>query len=46
MRFFKALWHRLTGVIQDRGATCPKCGSNNTDKENNIWSCYDCGHEW
>jgi len=25
---------------------CPKCGSDEIDKQNNIWHCYRCGHEW
>jgi len=33
-------------IIEARGAKCPKCGSTNTDKENGIWYCHDCGKEW
>lgn len=29
-----------------QGPKCPKCGSTNTDVENNIKYCYDCDHEW
>ncbi|MBR2381234.1 MAG: trypsin-like peptidase domain-containing protein [Clostridia bacterium] len=25
---------------------CPRCGSTNTDVENNICYCYDCEYEW
>ena len=25
---------------------CPKCGRYNTNKENNIWYCYECNHEF
>jgi len=30
----------------DKGAKCPKCGRTDTDKQGDIWYCYNCGHEW
>jgi ribosomal protein L37AE/L43A len=30
----------------EKGKPCPRCGSTNTDKINNIWYCYECQHEW
>ena len=29
-----------------KGSICPRCKGNNTDRQGNIWHCYDCGHEW
>lgn len=29
-----------------KGKKCPKCGSTNTDCENNINYCYDCDYEF
>ena len=29
-----------------RGPVCPKCGSTETDVENNIRYCYSCDYEW
>ena len=36
----------IVNAATEKGAKCPRCGRNNTDKENGIWHCYDCGHEW
>ena len=33
-------------VITDKGATCPRCGGTNTDKENDIWYCHYCQKEF
>ena len=33
-------------LTKDKDAKCPKCGRTNSDMENNIWHCYECGHEW
>jgi len=42
----KLLRFMIHAVIEARGAKCPKCGSTNTDKENGIWVCHECGKEW
>jgi len=34
------------GTSVDKGKPCPKCGSTNTDKQNDIWVCWDCHHEF
>ena len=30
----------------ETGKNCPRCGSTNTDKQGNIWYCYDCEKEF
>jgi ribosomal protein S27AE len=30
----------------EKGKQCPRCGSTNTNKENNIWFCCECHYEW
>ena len=37
---------RFWKFFANKGAVCPKCGGTNTDKQGNIWHCYDCGKEW
>ena len=32
--------------VMEKGAKCSKRGSTNTDRENGIWRCYECDHEW
>ena len=44
MRFLMKVGQNETS--SNSGAKCPKCGSTNTDKQNNIWRCYDCDKEW
>ena len=31
---------------EEKGRECPRCKSTNTDKQNNIWYCYDCEKEF
>ena len=42
IRFSKPAIYAAT----ERGKPCPKCGSINTDCQNGIWHCYECGKEW
>ena len=37
---------KKTGTSDEKGKPCPKCGSTNTDKQNNIWVCWNCHYEW
>ena len=30
----------------ETGKQCPRCKGFNTDKQNNIWICWDCHYEW
>ena len=45
-----AMKHKEHSSIQSGefvgGAVCPYCKSTNTNQENGIWYCYDCGKEW
>jgi len=34
------------GTCMEKGKTCPRCGSTNTDCQNGIWYCYDCQKEF
>jgi ribosomal protein L37AE/L43A len=43
--FFK-IFRRVYQVITATGKPCPGCGGTNTDCENNIWWCRDCGKEF
>jgi ribosomal protein L37AE/L43A len=42
----KLLKFLVGAAIEAHGAVCPKCGSTDTDKENGIWYCHRCDHEW
>jgi ribosomal protein L37AE/L43A len=44
--FLKIVSFLRRAAVEGKGAVCPKCGSTNTDKQNGIWRCYECDHEW
>jgi ribosomal protein L37AE/L43A len=42
----KVLRFLKRAVFEAQGAECPKCHGTSTNKENGIWYCTYCGHEW
>jgi ribosomal protein L37AE/L43A len=44
--FLKVLSFLRWAAVEAKGAVCPKCHGTNTKKENGIWACNYCGHEW
>jgi ribosomal protein L37AE/L43A len=36
----------ICAAVEDKGRPCPRCNSTNTDKQGNIWYCYDCQKEF
>lgn len=37
---------KLERTIMSDQHKCPKCGSENTYQDMNLWVCPDCFHEW
>jgi hypothetical protein len=35
----------ICATVEATGTKCPKYDITNTDKQNGMWYCYDCGYD-